>query len=189
MWRHRGVPTTTPARTFLDLAATSVRLAEQAIEGASGVGLLDVDDAVELIDLRPGSRGVARLRRILLGHERVPQFTRSGLERRLHALTGRAALPLPDMNVQVYGADGRLYECDAVWPAERLIIECDSAWHDNPVSAREDAERDEQLTLAGWRVFRMRWSQIALRPERTAETIRHLLAEQRRAAGAEPRAA
>jgi hypothetical protein len=30
-----------------------------------------------------------------------------------------------------------------VWPRHRLIVECDSGWHDNPVSARDDAERDE----------------------------------------------
>jgi hypothetical protein len=179
-WSHRGVPCTTPARTFLDLASSSTRLAEQAIEGASGVGLLDVDDALELIDLRGGSRGVRRLRRILLGHERVPVFTRSRLEDYLYRLCGRGGLERPDMNVEVYGADGQPYECDAVWPRHRLIVECDSGWHDNPVSARDDAERDEQLTLAGWRVFRLRWSQIALQPVRTGATIRRLLADQGR---------
>lgn len=177
---HRGVPCSTPARTFFDLATEDIRVAEQAIQGASGIGMLDADDALELIERHPGERGVARLRRIFLGHERVPLFTRSELERRMHRLCSGGALDEPDMNVLVYGADGQPYECDAVWPAARLIVECDSAWHDNPISAREDAERDEQLTLAGWRVFRMRWSQIALQPARTAATIRHLLAEQQR---------
>ena len=179
-WMYRGVPCTTPARTFLDLAATSAGLAEDAIQGASGVGLLDVDNAFDVLDIRAGRRGARRLRQILVGHERVPPFTRSELERRTYRLCGRAGIERPDMNVEVYGADGQPYECDAVWPQYRLIVECDSVWHDNPVSAREDAERDEQLTLAGWRVFRIRWSQIALQPERAAETIRVLLEAQRR---------
>jgi hypothetical protein len=176
----RGLRATTPSRTIIDLAGMSVSLAAKAIEGAGNEGVLDVDDVLRLTERHRGVRGVARARMLLVGYERIPVFTRSELERRLYRLCRRAGHDLPDMNVEVYAYDGQPYECDAVWPDLRLIIECDSRWHDNPITARKDAERDELLTLAGWRVFRLRWAQIALRPERTAATIGRLMADQGR---------
>ena len=179
----RGLRATTPSRAIIDLAGVSLSLAAKAIEGAGNEGLLDVDDVLRLTEVHPGMRGVARVRKLMLGHERVPVFTRSESERRLYRLCGRAGHSLPSMNQEVYAYDGQLYECDAVWPELRLIVECDSHWHDNPIAARRDAERDELLTLAGWRVFRLRWAQIALRPERTAATLGRLMADQRRLLG------
>ena len=176
----RGLRATNPSRTIIDLAGTDVSLAARAIEGAGNEGLLDVEDVLRLTEVHRGMRGVARVRKLVFGYERVPEFTRSELERRLYRLCKGAHQPLPQMNMAVYAYDGQLYECDAVWPDIRLIIECDSRWHDNPIAARKDAERDELLTLAGWRVFRLRWAQIALRPERTAVTIARLMSDQRR---------
>jgi hypothetical protein len=180
----RGIRATMPSRTIIDIAAANVSLAAKAIEGAGNEGLLDVEDVLRLTEVHRGMRGVARVRKLVFGYERIPEFTRSELERRLYRLCRHAGHSLPDMNQEVYAYDGQLYECDAVWPDLMLIIECDSRWHDNPIAARRDAERDELLTLAGWRVFRLRWAQIALRPDRTAETIGRLIADQRRLLGA-----
>ena len=83
------------------------------------------------------------------------------------------------MNVEI-DAPGGPYEVDCVWPRHRLIIECDSRWHDNPATRRRDAIREQALTLAGWRIYRLRWIQIVGEPGHAARTVRHLLAEQER---------
>lgn len=169
-----GVPCTSPSRTILDLAARDADLAARAIREAGPLGLLDLEDLSALVERRRGIRGVARLRVLLDGERPLPVFTRSELERRIYRLCEAERLPLPDMNVQIE-AGGRLLEVDCAWPDLRLVIECDSAWHDNPVSAREDAIRDQDLTLAGWRVERVRWGQVVNAPARCAAQIRHLL--------------
>jgi very-short-patch-repair endonuclease len=46
--------------------------------------------------------------------------------------------------------------------------------------ARRDAKRDQDLTMAGWRVFRVRWAQLVNDAPRTAATVRRLLEDQRR---------
>jgi very-short-patch-repair endonuclease len=183
-----GVPCTSPSRTLLDLAALSSGLARHAVVSAGGNGLLDLDEILVLLELRRGHRGAGRLRSLIAGEVRVPSFTRSELERRVHRLCRTADLASPDMNVEVAAVDGRLFECDCVWPRRRLIIECDSRWHDNPVSALSDAERDELLTLTGWRVHRIRWAQVVRHPHRAAALIRRLLAEQEKLLGAACRA-
>jgi len=138
-----------------------------------------------ILELNRGHRGVARLRMLIDGCRPLPVFVRSDTERQIYELCERAGLPLPDMNVDVW-AGGTIYECDCVWPAERLIVECDSRWHDNPIAARTDAERDQALTLAGWRIQRIRAAQLKP-PGRFFATLERLLADQRRLIGARPR--
>lgn len=173
-----AIPCTTPSRTILDVCGISAALGERAIKQAGARGLLDLAELHRLIDVNRGCRGVARLRMLIDGYRPVPVFTRSEFERLVYELCEGTGLPLPDMNVEVWAA-GTLYECDCVWPAERLIVECDSRWHDNPIAARADAERDQALTLAGWRVHRIRWAQLQESPARVAATIGRLLADQR----------
>lgn len=174
-----GVRCTSVSRVLLDLAADRPGELENAIKSAGDRGLLSVKKCLALLDRYPRRPGSPLLRRLLIGEEPVPAFTRSGLERRMFRLCRRAKLPLPDMNIDIAGFSG-VHECDCVWPRHRLIIECDSRWHDNPIASVEDAERDQDLTLAGWRVLRLRWAQIVLEPELAARTIRYLLDEQAR---------
>ena len=183
-----GVPCTSPSRALLDLAATRPGVLPFAIKEAGGRGLLDVADILVLLDRYPRRRGVNRIRRLLIGHKAIPEFTRSLLEELIYALCRDAGIECPRMN-QVIPTHGEAYECDCVWPDQRLIIECDSRWHDNPITATADALKDEALTLAGWRVHRLRWAQIVLAPARASRTIRHLLALQERLIASQGRAA
>ena len=175
------VPCTTPARTLVDIAATIPEVLPRCIKEAGGLGMLDVAAIDAVLRRYPGRRGSRRIRELIDGAA-LPELTRSKLERYMYRLCRAARLPLPRMNLSVAAGD-RTYELDCAWPAERLNIECDSRWHDNPVSATSDAERDQALTLAGWRVHRLRWAQIVGSPERAAATIRHLLTQQRRLLG------
>lgn len=173
----KGVPCTTPSRTIIDIAASSPHRLEGVIKDAGGHGMLEVRTILDLLDRHPRRPG-CRLLRMLLGANRaLPVFTRSELERRTYELCVAESIEPPMMNVPI-DADGGPYEVDCVWIRQRLILECDSKWHDNPITAARDAVRDQALTLAGWRVVRMRWLQIVDAPERCARTIRHLLREQ-----------
>jgi very-short-patch-repair endonuclease len=174
----RGIPCTDASRTIIDLAATQPGRLERAIREAGALGILDVDRILELLGRYPARRG-CRAVRSALGIESLPVFTREELERQMYILCRSHNLPLPDMNIEL-DAPGGPYEVDCVWADFRLVIECDSRWHDNPVTQRRDTEREQALTLMGWRVYRLRWHQIVGEPERTARTVRHLLDEQRR---------
>lgn len=172
-----GIRCTSASRTILDLAQGPAGLLERAIREAGGLGLLDASGIAALLERYPRRSGSRALRRLMKGTEPVPAFTRSRLERRIYPLCRHYGLPVPQMNVPIPAGD-TVYEADCVWPEHRLIVECDSRWHDNPASAVEDAQRDQALTLAGWRVHRLRWAQIVGAPERAAQTIRKLLHDQ-----------
>jgi very-short-patch-repair endonuclease len=173
-----GIPCTDASRTIIDLAATQPWRLDRAIREAGALGMLDVDRILLLLQRYPARRG-CRAVRSALGIETLPVFTREELERRMFMLCRSNGLPLPVMNVEI-DAPGGPYEVDCVWPDHRLIVECDSRWHDNPVTQRRDAQREQSLTLMGWRVYRLRWHQIVGEPERTVRTLRHLFDEQRR---------
>lgn len=173
---------TSVSRVLLDLAGGNPGELEGAIKAAGNRELLSVGTCMKLLDRYPRRPGSSLLRRLLLGEEPVPTFTRSGLERRMFRLCRTSGLPLPQTNVDI-PTEIDVHECDCVWPEYRLIVECDSRWHDNPIASVDDARKDQDLTLAGWRVHRLRWAQIVLAPELAARTIRHLLNEQARLLG------
>lgn len=168
-----SIPCTSPARTLVDIAAVAPAALDRVIREVSGRGLLDVAAIDAVLGANPGRRGAGRIRSLLHGAD-VPGMTRSELERRIFRLCRDHGLPLPEMNVKLR-AGGRTYEVDCVWRSARLIIECDSRWHDNPVSATEDARRDQALTLAGWRIHRVRWAQVVDDASGAAKLIGHLL--------------
>ena len=142
---EQGIPTTTPARTLLDLAPLlpSPVLARM-IEAAPSRG----EPVATLVNRYPRRAGAPKLRAIMA--EAQP-MTRSDLEATvLEAMEG-AELPQPQVNVVVEG-----YEVDFVWREHRVIAELDTyVTHGSPAAFQRDRERDRKLTLAGWRVLRM----------------------------------
>lgn len=163
----RGIPTTGPSRTLLDLAAVidPVRL-EGAIREAEVLRLDDSVSLVQLIERYPRRKGTAALRRILerglVGRGR----TRSELEDRFLELVEELGLPRPRTNALIE-AGARVFEVDCVWWERRFAVELDGrAVHDTSHSFETDRERDRALTVHGWRVIRITWRQLFL--ERTA---------------------
>ena len=161
----RGIPVTTVARTVVDcadllsylelrlLADHGVRLNAEAVRGAQ--------------ERAPGRRGAGRVNRLLGSGIR----TRSKLERAMRRLCREAGLPQPLVNEEVLG-----YECDAVWPAARLIVEADGGAFHTPKPAREaDYERSAALAVAGWRVVRFTYDQVVFEPRLVAARLHALL--------------
>jgi very-short-patch-repair endonuclease len=154
----QGLPTTSPARTLVDLAATHPDELARALNEAL------VRRLVRPAEIRPRGRGAAVLRALLASG---PAPTRSEAERRLLGLLGRAGLPRPRTNVRLHG-----YEVDALWPQQRLIVEVDGfAAHGTKRAFERDRVRDTELQLSGYRVLRLTWQQLTAEPERVLRAL------------------
>ena len=142
-----GLRLTTVERTLLDLAPRlRPRELERALEQAQHRRLVDHAVLSELA--RRPAPGATKLRALLT---EPLTFTRSELERRFLELVDKADLPRPLTNHRLGP-----YECDFVWPAQRLIVETDGAEHHRTRHAFEDDRaKDAELTRQGWRVVRL----------------------------------
>ncbi|HSM35638.1 MAG TPA: DUF559 domain-containing protein [Longimicrobiales bacterium] len=167
-----GIPVTIPARTVLDLAATTgEREVERAMAQAERSGLASRTQLQAVLDRHPGRPGTPVLR-ALLSRVGGPALTRSEAEARLLTLVRRARLPDPEANVRV--AD---VEVDFLWRAARLVIEVDGfAFHSSARAFERDRRRDATLTAAGFRVLRTTWRQIVGEPEALLVRVAQALA-------------
>jgi very-short-patch-repair endonuclease len=148
---HDGIPTTSVARTILDLAAKCTKdQLTYLIEEADRKHRLDLAALDRAIARRPRAAGVARLKAVLKTY-RGPADTRSKLERSFRALIARANLPEPQFNVVIAGLT-----VDVYWPQWGLVVELDSdAYHNNPRAFETDRIRDATLQKIDLRVLRV----------------------------------
>ena len=162
-----GIPVTNPARTLIDLADVAPRRTlERALDEAEFLRL----DCTGLAP-RHGRRGSGLLTSVLADHRPGSTRTRSELEELFLALCDKHGLPRPEVNVHIEG-----YECDFVWPEQRLIVETDgAAAHAGERRRARDLERDADLVAAGWRVIRVTYERLAREPERVVEQIARAL--------------
>lgn len=167
-----GIPVTTPGRTLLDLAATLPdRPLEQALATALRAGLVTEASVGALLARYPGRQGTPRLNRLLPGRP-TAALTRSEAEERFLHLLRRAQMVEPAVNARVLG-----FEVDFYWPAGRLVVEIDGlAYHSSRSVQRSDRRRDAALVGAGFRVFRLTWSDLIDRPEATVAVVASALA-------------
>ena len=126
-----GIPTTSPPRTLLDLAAVlAPHQLGRAFNEAEVRRLDDPLSVPDLIERYPGRKGVATIRAIL---ETDPNFTRSDLEALFLEFARDAGLPAPRTNFNVLG-----YECDCVVaraPARRRARRAGNARHRRRIRA------------------------------------------------------
>ncbi len=140
--RVQGLPTTSVARTLVDLAPLYgarqlAPLVDQALRLTSRARLL------ETLDRHPRRPGTPRLRR-LLDPARPSADTWSKAEARLLAAIRRAHLPTPEANVPVGG-----YIADLLWREQRVIVEYDSEhYHSGPGVFHSDRTRHNDLSAA-----------------------------------------
>jgi predicted transcriptional regulator of viral defense system len=80
---REGIPVTSPARTYLDLAATERRrTVQRMLDRASDLQILDLRPVRELLTRCPDHPGARKLDAVLDIYRDQAVFTRSGLERR-----------------------------------------------------------------------------------------------------------
>jgi very-short-patch-repair endonuclease len=171
------IPTTTVARTLLDLGAVDGRLVDKAVRQAEFLGVFDLCEVARLLERYPRRRGTARLRKAIHAAADSEVRTRSDMEDAFHALVLDANLPRPEINDTVELGEITI-EADAVWRDARLIVELDSRQaHATHYAFEADRERDRLAALEGWTVIRITWRQLVEKPRRLVRDLARLLRE------------
>jgi very-short-patch-repair endonuclease len=167
-----AIPTTSLARTLLDLASLiPLDAVVRALEEAERKRLIDMRLVHALLVRANGHPGAGKLRRALEAYEPRNLRTRSDLERAFLALCSDAGLPRPDVNRQIAG-----YEVDAVWPAQNLLVELDAyRTHGSKQAFERDRLRDAVLLQSGYRTLRVTGLRLEREPRAIARAIARLL--------------
>lgn len=151
-----GIPTTSPARTLLDVAD---RVASEVLESM-------IDDAIarrlvsaatlewELqISGGPGRYGSKALRKSM--EHLKDGHCESHLETKVLRVLLKAGLPAPERQYEIR-LDDRVARVDFAYPEVKLAIEVDGyRFHGNRKSFDADRKRDARLAAAGWFVIRV----------------------------------
>jgi very-short-patch-repair endonuclease len=157
--RVRNIPCTSAARTIVDMGRyVTTFLQVRMMDHAKRRRLCGYEDVAECLERiggrgRPGS-GRLRLavdRRIARGFD--PGDTELELTV-IAALQRRKVPPFVQQHQVVCGS--HVYLIDIAWPNACVGIEVKGDIHLDPSVADNDAERENLLTAAGWRIFEAR---------------------------------
>jgi very-short-patch-repair endonuclease len=170
---EQGIPVTTIPRTLVDLASVlPPHRVERAVNEAEVQRHTDHLSLADLVERYPGRRGIRTIKAVLARLETGVTVTRSELESRFLAFTRQARLTSPLVNAHLLG-----FECDCVWPKQRVIVELDGhATHSTREAFEQDRARDRTLQAEGWQVVRVTWRQLHESPEGLAADLRKILA-------------
>ncbi|MBF0689822.1 MAG: hypothetical protein IR158_18870 [Cellulomonas sp.] len=151
----RGVPTTTPARTALDLARYAPRfLALAAVDAYAHQGYVDPPDLARRARLLAGARNIARARFVI---EQCEPATESAGESWLRLRLVEADLPRPEPQIRIRDTHGReLYRLDLGYPTVRVGVEYDGEAFHHATAAQVVADEQRRRDLAqrfGWTVI------------------------------------
>lgn len=166
--RH-GIPCTSVARTVIDVAPTArARALEDLILASDSFGLLNRRRLSELLTERAGRPGTRKVLELITDD---PIEARSANERRMFSICREFGVPPPLVNYRIE-AGGRTFYADFCWPELRLIIEADSwRWHGGRLAGENDADRDQILAIAGWRIIHFTRDQIKHERSRTGRRL------------------
>ncbi|PZS28640.1 MAG: hypothetical protein DLM58_16775 [Pseudonocardiales bacterium] len=170
---HLGLPVTTIARTWLDLAALCdvhdlVAAGDSALRSGAAAG--------DLSDLVSGAR---RLRGLVNARAAVPILdarSRSRPESRIRSAIVLAGLPRPEVNEAIRDEHhGWLAEPDLHYRDARLALEYNGAEHAELVRMRKDSTRLLDFQRAGWEVRTYTAAQAFSRLDDVVADVRGLL--------------
>lgn len=174
-----GLPTTSAARTLLDLAdATSVQQLGELLAAAMRIRACTAAEVREVLAAHPAARGRGGLVSALVLLEDDGASTRSEVEVAALMAIIDAGLPRPTLAYRVTDARGSFVaEVDLAYPHLRLAIEIDGfAWHSSPERKQRDEQRQNRLVLAGWTVLRFSAGEVRQRPSTLVAAVRRALA-------------
>ncbi len=168
-----GLPTTSPARTIVDLAPfLGAKRLTKLIQDLIVREKVDVSDIGEtLADVaRRGKPGVKRLRAVLIELGNDAEYPASALEMLGLDIIRRAGLPIPETQYPIPWRPRERF--DAAYPDHRIAIEWDSRrWHRSTDRFESDRQRDALAAAHAWVVLRFTWKQLELRPSEVVEAI------------------
>lgn len=177
--RVADVPTTSAARTLIDLARwESVERLTIALDS----GLRDRKLSEDLVHRRivalrcKGRFGIPRLLEAIEGVE----ATRGGhsfLERRFLRLLAEAGMPLPETQPVLARAGGRLVRVDFRFAGTPVVVEVlGYRYHRTTQQMSRDAERMNSLVAQGFRPYQFTYEQVMHSPAVVLDDVRRALA-------------
>jgi very-short-patch-repair endonuclease len=173
--RVEGIPCTTIARTFADLAGVvGDRTLRSAFERAAKRRKLDVAAIEASAD--PRRRGAPALRALVDEWRQAALASRkrrlkSPLEAKVLPLVVQRGLPAPLANAPVQLVDSRI-EVDFLWPDRRFVLEADSRdFHGTELAFERDRWRDRELLRAGYSTLRVTSLQAETEAAAVAATV------------------
>lgn len=171
--RWSGLPVTTPARTWRDLAAVLGAPALLAVTDQLVDVLSSPAELAAALARRPRGRGAARAREVLaVADPRVDSPMESVLRWLLH----EAGLPRPALQHQVHDDRGhQIGFGDLAWPDRKVLVEFDGEVHRGRRVFVADLRRQNRLVLEGWVVLRFSSADVLGRPAEVASTVRRAL--------------
>jgi hypothetical protein len=170
-----GMAVTTAARTAFDIGRRlPVTEGVQRVDALISATRLNVGDLEKVMELHPGVRGIATLRKTLT---LVDGGAESPYESLTRLMLIRAGLPRPQTQIRVVDQFGRLVAyLDMGWPELRVAVEFDGAQHwTDARQRRRDIERWAELEALGWIVIRVS-SDMLRTPAAVVHRVREALA-------------
>jgi len=151
-----GLPVTSPARTWFDLA-TVLRLDDLVAVGDYLINraapFVDRVELARLLGRSEGHRGIRLAREALtLLHERAE----SRPESRLRVLIATSRLPTPEINHALVNTEtGKQMRPDFLFRNEMVILEYQGDYHRTRSQWRKDLTRRSRLEAQGWTVMEL----------------------------------
>jgi hypothetical protein len=155
--QRSGIQVTTVERTWCDLAASRLTLAELVAAGDFAIWrrhpLTTRRVLASTMQRNVGRRGIRTMRRAL---QLLTERSDSAPESELRVAIIEAGLPIPSVNARVTDVRGRfLAQPDLTWPAKKLALEYEGDHHrTDRTQWHRDLERYANLQEHGWIVIR-----------------------------------
>jgi hypothetical protein len=171
-----GIPVTTEARTWLELAAELGPADLVAVGDSALRGDATIDEMLTLIDRAVHRRGVVRAREIL---PHLDGRSRSRPESHMRYAVVAGGLPKPEVNKKILDAFGQwLFEPDLSYDDVRLALEYNGRDHAAVKRMRGDITREVDAGQRGrWRTETFGPVEVFRRPDQLAAYVRELRRE------------
>ena len=147
----RGIPSTTVARTLVDLSDTlTPHQLAYVIHQAAYWKRFNLAATRRAMKRASGRHNLGILERAIELHLSGSAGTRSAKEDAFLAQLPDARREAALVNVRLHGL-----EVDVHWPGSSVVVEVDGPGHRRPPTRSEDARRDALLAAAGYEVTRV----------------------------------
>ncbi len=167
--RQHGVPTTSPARTTLDIAPslTKKQLSRLVVD-ALREKVLYLEALADVLSRNPYHPGAKLLRRFV---DEPVALTRSPLEDMFLAFVAKYGFPQPVINRRNNGR-----EIDAVFPDHGVIVELDGYdYHKDQDAFEDDRDRDAEHLAQGLITVRMTGKRLKETADYEADRLHRIL--------------
>lgn len=172
-----GIPTTTAARTLIDLAGdVPNEELESMFDTARRLGLVSTAHLAQRVEALCGRgvKGSAEIRELVAAH-RATKPAESRLEIKLWRLL-RRYLPRfeiqPERQFVTRRADGEQARLDVAFAPIKYGVEAEGwEWHGGRLQWKRDKRRTASLEAGGWRLTFVTWDDVVHHPAETIERI------------------